>query len=211
MIGNETRRKMKLGLWNKKGFSQRMNWSTVVAPSDLWPWPHLVMSHLISGSLVHNCVWENLNECHLGDSDYDLVCQGNERQAHRSLPWMWDGVSAEALCTTDGPRHGSPTWLWDYKPYHNNITSYFAIKHGITRTILHTACHVFKDSKSFPWAFHQNSSKEMHLSYLSYPQSHIPQHKGINTLWRVEKWAMLVTSFLRLKDAQRATRALDLS
>ena len=142
---------------------------------------------------------------------YDLVCQGNVRQAHRSLPWLWDGVSAEALCTTDGPRHGSPPWLWDYKPYHNNITSYFAIKHGITRTILHTACHVFKDSKSFPWAFHQNSSKEMHLSYLSYPQSHIPQHKGINTLWRVEKWTILVTSFLRLKDAQRATRALDLS
>ena len=135
----------------------------------------------------------------------------NERQAHRSLPWLWDGVSAEALCTTDGPRHGSPTWLWDYKPYHNNITSYFAIKHGITRTILHTACHVFKDSKNFPWAFHQNSSKEMHLSYLSYPQSHIPQHKGVNTLWRVEKWTILMTYFLRLKDAQRATRALDLS
>ena len=52
-----------------------MNLSTVVAPSDLWPWPHLVMSHLISGSLVHNCVGENLNECHLGDPDYDLVCQ----------------------------------------------------------------------------------------------------------------------------------------
>ena len=128
MSGNETRRIMMLGLWNKKGFSQRMNLSTVVAPSDLWPWPHLVISHLISGSLVHNCVWENLNECHLGDPGYDLVCQGNERQAHRSLPWLWDGVSAEALCTTDGPRHGSPTWLWDYKPYHNNITSYFAIK-----------------------------------------------------------------------------------
>ena len=88
------------------------------------------------------------------------------------------GVSAEALCTTDGPRHGSPTWLWDYKPYHNNITSYFAMKtwHHTYHTTYSMSC-IQRFQKFSLSAVHQNWSKEMHLSYLSYPHPTKQGHK----------------------------------